>query len=62
MGFPVFWDGKTKLFAIEGSIGVIVSVILLASAIAFPQDLQLISSSALEAGSAKDQTERNGCN
>jgi hypothetical protein len=38
-GFAVFWDGKVRLFAVEGGIGVIVSLILLVSAIAFPGPL-----------------------
>jgi hypothetical protein len=35
VAFAVFWDGKTRLFASEGGIGLIVSLILLVSAIAF---------------------------
>jgi hypothetical protein len=37
LAFAVFWDGKTRLFASEGGIGVIVSLILLLFAIAFPR-------------------------
>ena len=35
--FAVFWDGQTRLLFEEGAIGAMVSLILLASAIAFPQ-------------------------
>lgn len=34
-GFAVFWDGQPQLLAEEGAIGAVLSVILLASAIAF---------------------------
>jgi len=34
--FAVFWDGQTRLLFEEGAIGAVVSLILLASAIAFP--------------------------
>jgi uncharacterized membrane protein YjdF len=35
--FAAFWDGQTQLLFQEGAIGAVVSLILLASAIAFPQ-------------------------
>jgi hypothetical protein len=34
--FAVFWDGQTQLLVEEGAIGVVVSMILLMTAMAFP--------------------------
>ena len=36
-GFAVFWDGQVQFLFEEGAIGALVSLILLGSAIAFPQ-------------------------
>lgn len=33
--FAVFWDGRAQFFVLEGGIGVVISLILLVSAIAF---------------------------
>jgi hypothetical protein len=34
--FAVFWDGQMRLFLEEGGAGALISLLLLASAIAFP--------------------------
>ncbi len=36
-GFVVFWEGQTQLLAKHGASGAIISLILLAGAIAFPR-------------------------
>jgi hypothetical protein len=36
VGFTVFWDGQTGLLFDEGGLGALISLIILAGAIAFP--------------------------
>lgn len=37
VAFAVFWDGQTRLLFEEGAIGAVVSSMLLATAVAFPE-------------------------
>ena len=36
LSFAAFWDGQTRLFASQGGIGMVLSTIILVSAMAFP--------------------------
>ena len=59
-GFAVFWDGQTQLFAVEGGIGAVVSLILLLSAIAFPRAFESGGSEAVNETTTEDSHQMVG--